>query len=186
VLGIDGCNNPLNRASTLNSQRCTVAVEVWLRQLRRKNSQRPLDNGTKAKIRNILSVFFNHAIRYEWLEQGRTPIKLVRQSAQRMKTPEVLEPVEIQIFWTNLSPLFRLMVLLDATTGLRRSELLGLKWCDIDFSNFTINISRLRCQTVNRPAFRMTKTLSINKHTACSLLSGMRYYHSDQHFDNLT
>jgi len=27
------------------------------------------------------------------------------------------------------------MVLLDATTGFRRSELFGLKWSDIDFSN---------------------------------------------------
>ena len=33
-----------------------------------------------------MSVLFNHAIRYEWLEQGRNPITLVRQSAQRGET----------------------------------------------------------------------------------------------------
>jgi hypothetical protein len=38
---------------------------------------------TKAKIRNLMSVLFNRAIRYEWLEQGRNPILLVRQSAKR-------------------------------------------------------------------------------------------------------
>jgi len=129
----------------------TVAVEAWLRQLRHKDSEHPLANGTKAKIRNIMSVLFNHAIRYEWLEQGRNPIKLVRQSAQRMKTPEVLEPVEIQNLLAELESPFRLMVLLDATTGLRRSELLGLKWRDIDFSSLTINISRsIYCRLVGK------------------------------------
>jgi len=129
----------------------TVAVEAWLRQLRHKDSERPLANGTKAKIRNIMSVLFNHAIRYEWLEQGRNPIKLVRQSAQRMKTPEVLESTEIQNLLAELESPFRLMVLLDATTGLRRSELLGLKWRDIDFSSLTINISRsIYCRLVGK------------------------------------
>ena len=34
------------------------------------------------------------------------------------------------------------MVLLATTTGLRRSELLALKWSDLDFSNLTIDIQR--------------------------------------------
>jgi integrase len=51
------------------------------------NSERQLATGTKAKIRNIMSVLFNHEIRYELLEQGRNPLKLIRQSAQRMKIP---------------------------------------------------------------------------------------------------
>ena len=34
------------------------------------------------------------------------------------------------------------MVLLDATTGLRRSELFALKWGDINFKNQTMNVSR--------------------------------------------
>ena len=40
----------------------TVAVENWLRQLRRVDGD-PLANTTKAKIRNLMSVLFNHAIR---------------------------------------------------------------------------------------------------------------------------
>ncbi len=34
------------------------------------------------------------------------------------------------------------MVILDATTGLRRSELFALKWCDVDFSNLQIDVVR--------------------------------------------
>ncbi len=73
----------------------TVAVERWLKQLRRVNGER-LADATKAKIRNLMSVLFNHAIRYEWLEQGRNPITLVRQSAKRKCTPEILGPPKIQ------------------------------------------------------------------------------------------
>src|SRR5688572_23994232 len=119
----------------------TVAVESWLRQLRRRDGE-DLANSTKAKIRNVMSVLFNHAIRYEWLEQGRNPITLVRQSAQRRFIPAVLEPSEIQSLLEELETPFRVMVLLDVTTGLRRSELFALKWKDIDFCNLLIDIKR--------------------------------------------
>ena len=42
-------------------------------------------NATKAKIRSLMSVLFNHAIRYEWLEQGKNPITFVRQSRRKGK-----------------------------------------------------------------------------------------------------
>jgi integrase len=119
----------------------TIAVEGWLRNLQREDGA-ALANSTKAKIRNLMSVLFNHAIRYEWLEQGKNPIKLVRQSAMRKKDPAVLEPHEIQRLLAELKSPFRIMVLLDVTTGLRRSELFALKWHDVDFSNLTIDIKR--------------------------------------------
>jgi integrase len=119
----------------------TIAVEHWLRRLQRADGT-PLANATKAKIRNLLSVLFNHAIRYEWLGQGGNPITLVRQSAKRMRIPEVLEASEIQGLLAQLKSSFRLMVLLDVTTGLRRSELFALKWSDVDFSNMHLNVSR--------------------------------------------
>src|SRR5450755_3739112 len=85
----------------------TIAVQHWLRGLQRADGT-PLANPTKAKIRNLMSVLFNHAIRYEWLEQGRNPITLVRQSAQRKWTPEILEPHEIHNLLLQLSSCFRL------------------------------------------------------------------------------
>jgi integrase len=68
----------------------TLAAEHWLRNLRNKNGD-SMANSTKAKIRSLMSVLFNHAIRCEWLEQGKNPILLGRQSPQRRCTPVFLE-----------------------------------------------------------------------------------------------
>jgi integrase len=119
----------------------TIAVENWLRRLQRADG-RPLANSTKAKIRNLMSVLFNHAIRHEWLEQGRNPILLVRQSARRQRIPEWLEPEELTALLSKLDRCFRVMVFLDAVTGLRRSELLALKWGDVEFENLQIIVQR--------------------------------------------
>jgi integrase len=48
----------------------TIAIERWLRWLRRTDGNLLADS-TKAKIRNLLSVLFNHAIRCEWFDQVR-------------------------------------------------------------------------------------------------------------------
>jgi len=66
-----------------------------------------LANPTKATIRNLFRMLFNHVIRYEWLEQGRNPITLVRQSAKRKSTPEVLDPNEVQSLSSQLDSCFR-------------------------------------------------------------------------------
>ena len=110
----------------------TLAVEHWLRGLRRADGG-PLADATKGKIRNIFSVLFNHAIRCEWLEQGRNPITFVRQSARRKKVPVILESEEIRAILSQLQPCFRLMVELAVTTGMRRSELFALRWGDVNF-----------------------------------------------------
>jgi integrase len=117
----------------------TIAVEQWLGQLVRRDGS-PMAPSTKAKIRSVMSVLFNHAIRYEWLEQGRNPILLVRQSAKRQKIPEYLDAEELRALLPQLDRRFRVMVFLDAVTGLRRSEFLALKWRDIDFGDSQINV----------------------------------------------
>jgi integrase len=110
-----------------------VAVEEWLGSL-------SAAAGTKAKIRNIMSAVFNHAIRHEWLDKN--PISLVRQSAKRERIPIVLDAAEIGALLTELQCPYRQMVFLAATTGLRVSELLALKWADINFESQEIRLNR--------------------------------------------
>jgi integrase len=111
----------------------TVAVEEWLKGL-------PLANGSKAKVRNVMHALFNHAMRHEWAEKN--PITLVRQSAKRLRTPDVLDVDETKALLSELEDPFWTMVFLAATTGLRVSELLGLKWKDISFDTLEIHLSR--------------------------------------------
>jgi integrase len=111
----------------------SVAVEEWLDSIKRAK-------GTRAKIRNIMSAIFHHAMRYEWVD--RNPIKLVRQSAKREKVPEVLELSELQLLLSKLFVRERTLALLDAATGLRVSELLALRWSDVDFENLELNVTR--------------------------------------------
>jgi integrase len=111
----------------------TIQVESWLRRL-------PLAKSSCAKIRNLMSVLFNHACRYELFD--RNPIYLVRQSAKRRRAPTVLMPDEIKAMLDNLSLRERTLVLLAVSTGLRQSELFGLKWGDIDLVQGAMNVTR--------------------------------------------
>ena len=110
-----------------------VAVEEWLDGIKRAK-------GTKAKIRNLMSAIYHHAMRYEWID--RNPIQLVRQSAKREKVPDVLELAELQLLLTKLDVRERTLVLLDAATGLRVSELLALRWGDVGFENLELSVTR--------------------------------------------
>ncbi len=116
-----------------------IAVEEWLGSLQ----QAP---GTKAKMRNVMSALFSHAKRYRFITVN--PIEDVRQSAKRMHIPEVLTPEEIMALLTQLQQPWLTVIALDAATGLRRGELLGLKWSDIDFEKSEINLSRAVVQQV--------------------------------------
>jgi integrase len=111
----------------------TTEVESWLRRL-------PLARSSCAKIRNLLSVLFNHACRHELFD--RNPIRLVRQGAKRRSTPSVLTPVEIKALLGGLGLRERTLVLLAVSTGLRQSELFALKWGDIDYNQLTMNVVR--------------------------------------------
>ena len=87
-----------------------------------------------------MSVLFNHACRYELFD--RNPIYLVRQSAKRRRPPTLLMPTEIKTLVNNSSIRERTLVLLAVSTGLRQSELFGLKWGDINFAQNTMNVVR--------------------------------------------
>jgi len=54
----------------------------------------PFAKSSCAKIRNLMSVLFHHACRYELFD--RNPIYLVRQSAKRRTPPAILVPAEIK------------------------------------------------------------------------------------------
>src|SRR5258708_34467351 len=108
-------------------------VELWLRSL-------TLAKSSCAKIRNIMSVLFNHGIRYEICKYN--PIRLLRQGAKRKKFPTVLSASEVQQLIASLGLREGSLVLLDAGTGLRMSELFALKWRGINFQSKENSLTR--------------------------------------------
>src|ERR1700686_778682 len=87
-----------------------------------------------------MSAVFSHGIRYELTD--RNPMRAVRQSAMRARAALVLEVSELRRLFDVLALRERSMVGTGALTGVRRSELMGLKWEDLDFIGRKINIVR--------------------------------------------
>lgn len=87
-----------------------------------------------------MHTLFQAAIRWEMVE--RNPIDLVRQSSKRLKKPRVLTPAEFKVLLEMLAEPYRTMVITIACLGLRVSELVALKWGDLDFQNLAVQVGR--------------------------------------------
>ncbi len=111
----------------------TMAVEDWLEAY-------PYSRQVKSHVRNLMHTLFQAAIRWEMAD--RNPVDLVRQSGKRLKVPRTLNPPEFRALLEQLAEPYRAMVTTATCLGLRVSELLGLKWGDIDFESLTVKIQR--------------------------------------------
>jgi integrase len=143
-----------------------VEVESWLKSLNRAP-------GTRCKIRNVMSLLFNHGRRHDLCD--RNPIQWVRQSAKRRATPDILTRDEVQGLLASLRFRERTLVLLAVTTGLRRSELFALKWKDVDFHSKQIYVTR----SIVRNVIGVCKTESSQKPAPAhdDLIKALREWH---------
>jgi integrase len=119
-----------------------IAVEGWLNEMQ-------VAPGTRYKTKGVLSILFQHAMRYGWATAN--PIRLVRQSALPQQEEIVLTPVEVAALLAELRDPFHALILLASVTGLRRGELFGLKWEDIDFKEAEIRVVRSVVDQVEGP-----------------------------------
>jgi integrase len=112
----------------------------------KEKDRKRLAPATKAKIRNLMSVLYNHAIRWGFVDQnpisGPNRGAGVRQSSKRETVPDILEVSELQAIVAELQLRERVLVFLDMSTALRRGELAGVKWFDFDFAALDINVQR--------------------------------------------
>ncbi len=116
----------------------TMAIEDWLHSINRPD-------GTKLKIKGVMSTIFSHGVRWELVDrnpicgQGGTPGHRgastgVRQSGKAVIRRIVLPPETVRQVLEQLPLRETVMVLLDAVTALRASELIGCQWQDVQWS----------------------------------------------------
>ena len=101
---------------------------------------------SKLHIRGVLSILWDYAMWREDVPTQRNPMELVNI---RCATRRIRKPVSLTVdeFQALLGPLradacLRTMLLLAVSFGLRISEVLGLKWKDVDWLGKTIRIER--------------------------------------------
>jgi integrase len=120
----------------------TMQIQEWLDRIERPD-------GTKLKIKNILSAIFSHGVRWEFVNrnpvcgQGGTPGHRgastgVRQSNRISIRRVILPPNVVRHTLAELPLRETTMALLDAVTALRASELVALKWKNVGWNTGTL------------------------------------------------
>ena len=105
--------------------------------------QRPLAPKTIVDHHRLISRILNTAIRWELLDHNvaerADPPKIEYKERQCLEETELKQ----MLFLLNREPMqYRVMVTLLLYTGMRRGELCGLEWKDIDFDKQTLTICR--------------------------------------------
>ena len=118
-----------------------ITIQKWLLEL---GTESGLSNPTRVKIRSLMSAIFKHGQRFGFLPrtQEANPMIFVRQSSASSYEPVVLTLSQCVEILANLTGMHRVLVLTDAATGLRISEILALRWSDIDLANSCIHVTR--------------------------------------------
>ena len=125
-------------------------------------TEKKLSSNTVIKHHNLLTNILNAAIRYEYIV--RNPMQAVsppkkKQQEAKFYTPEQLGQLLLLVQGTRLE----LAVNLCAYLGLRRGELCGLCWDNVDFENHTISINHTRTAAGKTIIEKDTKTTSSNR-----------------------
>ena len=116
---------------------------TYLRTEYRSTRGKPLAAKTVCHLYATLGLIFSYAERQEAI--SKNPMRQVEAPRKERKPVDALDDEEAARFFRLLPTLpldFHCMLMLLVTTGLRRSELVGLKWEDIDENTSTISIKR--------------------------------------------
>lgn len=150
-------------------------VEDWLKDLKKKFALR---NPSLAEIRKAMNNVYVHGQRQGFLPrtQDGNPIRFVRQSLASDFEPVILTLPQVLEIFDNLDIMRRTMVLTDAATALRVSEILALQWCDLDFEAQLIRVRRAYVQSRYGPPKSQASKAPVPMHSllAAHLLAWRR------------
>ena len=131
----------------LLSELTSEMVGDFLEERRRFGNHRPGSSGlgeeTMRHIHRLLQQCLDQAIRDGLMSDN--PARAFRYSKPKKVNANVLTPLEMEDYLNTAERLGHLpMFMLALTTGLRQSELIALKWSDLDIENRTLTIAENR------------------------------------------
>lgn len=146
----------VGRAKTLQSQVnkcCEAFPNMFIEDITVRDIARVMDQWGKHYARNTvdnmkvtLKRIFDSAVQDKLMDMNPVADKRIRNTAPRSKKTTCLSVEQVTEILNNLQNLQTLqqqtIIALYLFTGVRREELLGLKWEDVNFSKSTIHVER--------------------------------------------
>lgn len=168
----------------------TLAAALGLNYGETFNTQRdntPLKPGTIHTYHRVLSAVLHRAVKWKYIdsnpaERADLP-SIAHRRAKYLDEPDAWKLLDLlqkePIVW-------RAIITFDLLSGLRRAELLGLRWCDVDFNNWVLMIRQTWNYVPGEGCFIDTpktggseRFLKIS-HTAIDLLLGVQRWQEQQ------
>ncbi|MCQ2976918.1 MAG: site-specific integrase [archaeon] len=129
-------------------------------------TRKPLSQATIKKLYNYISSIYNYALRMDLVENNPCDKVKVTFKDERVKNLQFYTAEQVKILFDNMQDETletQLAIKLAVYAGLRRSEIYGIKWSDIDFKNKTIHIQRTRLKVNGTDTVSKTKTVNSNR-----------------------
>lgn len=124
------------RLEKLTAQHLDRTYREWL--------EEGLDPSTVHHLHRVLSAALRQAVEWGLLPAavtGRASPPQRRDQPKQIPAPEVVQRL-IAVADERGQPIFAAAIAIAATTGLRRGELAGLRWNDIDFESCRLHVRR--------------------------------------------
>ncbi|GGE58320.1 tyrosine-type recombinase/integrase [Priestia taiwanensis] len=155
-------------------------IETYYSELQDKG----LSTGTISNIHNCFRAIFKCAVEWEIVHTNiLSKVKKPRDTQVKMNTWTVEECNRfLDYLQKKKNKKYYIFFLLAIYTGMRRGELLGLTWKDINFENKKILITKALTKTDNGLAVDSPKTKSSNRSINISafVVKEIQKYHLDQ------
>ena len=144
---------------TLGRKRLLELTTADVDRLISKKMKEPLATSTVSRVRSVLAQALDQAIRWGWVYRNvasfARPPKMVRTEGRTL-TIDQARTFLAALQDHNNEALYTLML----ATGLRRGEVLGLMWTDLDFKRSVVKVQRQLKRTDEGLEVSDTKTLS--------------------------
>lgn len=140
--------------------------------------EKKLSPNTVIKHHNLLTNTLNAAERQEYITKN--PMRAVSPPKKRQREAKFYTPEQLGILLDKaVGTRLELPVYICAYLGLRRGELCGLRWSDVDLEHKTITIENTRTQAGKKEIEKGTKTASSTRtlylpDTLCDMLKAAK------------